>query len=318
MTDYPYLKAALQAQTRYGQGDLDAYFADVRCATPTALRDGEMRIHILRSMKRGGPRVRGLAKFMMGAIIDYCIPRAKIEAAAKAYQESGSTRGFANLDSQARELFARVERSGEGGELLLFLLTEAVLGYPQVLCKMNLKTSRNVHFHGADGVYASVDAATQTFRIHWGESKLYRGLNAAIDACMESLSGILEEEGHLGGSERDLLLVTDFGELPEGELEDAFVRFLDPDAPEYLSTEFCGVALVGYNASNFPKVVDEDVVQLEELGLAADIDEWRRRIEQRRTENGIDGFRLDLFILPLPDVDDLRSQFLSMVKGGGL
>ncbi|WP_223252149.1 Hachiman antiphage defense system protein HamA [Paracoccus mutanolyticus] len=47
-------------------------------------------------------------------------------------------------------MFTDLKSSGEGGELLLYLLTERFLGLPQILCKMSLKTS--AHYHGADGV----------------------------------------------------------------------------------------------------------------------------------------------------------------------
>src|SRR4051812_3915153 len=86
-------------------------------------------------------------------------------------------------------------KTGEGGEMLLFLLAERFLGLPHVLCKMDLKTDSRVHYHGADGVYADV-ADDGHIKLYWGESKMYADAKTAIKACLKSLAPFILEDEH--------------------------------------------------------------------------------------------------------------------------
>jgi hypothetical protein len=76
------------------------------------------------------------------------------------------------------------------GELLLFLLMERLLGLPQLLAKMSLKTSGNVHVHGSDGVHASL-GDDGILDVYWGESKLYKSSSDAFSDCFESIAPLL-------------------------------------------------------------------------------------------------------------------------------
>ena len=83
----------------------------------------------------------------------------------------------------ALSLFPDIESSGEGGELLLFVLAETLLRLPQILCKMSLKTNLRMHVHGADGVHAGVDPGMGRVALWWGESKIYDAASA-IRECV--------------------------------------------------------------------------------------------------------------------------------------
>lgn len=76
-------------------------------------------------------------------------------ADAKARDEKwNSGEAVAALHEEAKRSFTDLALTGEGGEMLLFLLAERLLKLPQILCKMDLKTDTRLHYHGADGVYA--------------------------------------------------------------------------------------------------------------------------------------------------------------------
>jgi hypothetical protein len=85
-----------------------------------------------------------------------------------------STEAVTVLVEQARRSFTDLAKTGEGSEMLLFLLAERFLKLPQVLCKMDLKTDSRMHYHGADGVYAGI-APEGMLKLYWGESKIYMG-----------------------------------------------------------------------------------------------------------------------------------------------
>ena len=93
---------------------------------------------------------------MRDAVADYAIPRAQLAKAKARDAKYNSTAAVAALVEQARRSFTDVAKTGEGGEMLLFLLAERFLKLPQILCKMDLKTDTRMHYHGADGVYAGV------------------------------------------------------------------------------------------------------------------------------------------------------------------
>ncbi|WP_306309964.1 HamA C-terminal domain-containing protein [Gluconacetobacter sacchari] len=93
---------------------------------------------------------------MRNAVTNYAIPRAKMADAKARDERWNSGEAVAALHEEAKRSFTDLALTGEGGEMLLFLLAERFLKLPQILCKMDLKTDTRLHYHGADGVYAGV------------------------------------------------------------------------------------------------------------------------------------------------------------------
>ena len=146
---------------------------------------------------------------MRNAATDYAIPRSKIAEAKARDAKFNSTEAVAELVERAKRSFTDLATTGEGGEMLLYLLAERFLKLPQILCKMDLKTDEKMHYHGADGVYAGI-TPEGVLKLYWGESKVYATAGEAISACLESLAPYLLEHEHEGAErERDLLLLSD-------------------------------------------------------------------------------------------------------------
>lgn len=114
--------------------------------------------------------------------------------------------------------------------MLLYLLLESELGLPQLLCKMPLKTSSRVHFHGVDGVHGSLEEDGR-LGLYWCESKLHKKVSTATRDCFESLAPFLLDEGSKA-SNRDLLLVRDHLDVGDPKLAEALMKYLDDDAIE--------------------------------------------------------------------------------------
>ena len=93
----------------------------------------------------GRPMVTQLIQMLITAIVDNAIPRRRVVEAKRRFDETQSSDAFVRLATQAKALFTDVELTGEGGELLLFLFAEKVLGLPQLFSKMSLKTSNRHH-----------------------------------------------------------------------------------------------------------------------------------------------------------------------------
>lgn len=78
------------------------------------------------------------------------------------------------------------ETNGEGGEVLLYAMLEAVTGAPKLLSKMSLKTNNEMPVFGSDGLHIlKVDDAN--YQLIFGESKMYGDLGQAISNAFNSM-----------------------------------------------------------------------------------------------------------------------------------
>ena len=84
-----------------------------------------------------------------------------------------------------------MNKTGEGGEILLYILTQDILKLPQLISKMSLKTSTKMHYQGADGVHFQYNSITGNLELYWAEAKMYQDLNAAVANCFDSLKEFL-------------------------------------------------------------------------------------------------------------------------------
>lgn len=260
-----------------------------------------VRTHFISSDANGEPATEHLAAAMARAAIDFCIPRSRIEQAMKHLQRTGSATHFSRLEQQARELFVDEDGTGEGGELLLFLLMEQVLGLPQLLAKMPLKTNSNVHVHGSDGVHAKL-GPNGILDLYWGESKLYQSSSSAFTSCFESIAPFFDKGGET--QRRDLLLVRDHINVQQHDLAAHLVEYFDESGPKSLQVRWNGVCLIGFDYAAYPNMsqLSEDESQRIEKSAAS----WRTSVRDRIAKNALLAVKLDVFCIPFPDVDAMR------------
>ena len=247
---------------------------------------------------------------MRNAVADYAIPRTQLAKAKTRDRKYNSTEAVTALVEQARRSFTDLAKTGEGGEMLLFLLAERFLKLPQILCKMDLKTDSRMHYHGADGVYAGVTDAG-LLKLYWGESKLYKSASEAISNCLASLAPFLAEPEHEDSArERDLILLSDKADLSDPRLTKALQHYFDKNSIMSKRVQYCGVALVGYDAQFYP---GEDVTAIaDEIASAAraDINTRHAKISECLKREKLDRFEVELLCVPLPSAEDFRSAFL--------
>lgn len=269
-----------------------------------------LHCHCLTTDANGKVKVKRLAEFMRNAAADYAIPRKRIEEARERDARFRSTSAVSKLHQEARGVFTDLATTGEGGEMLLFLLAERFLGLPHVLCKMDLKTDSRMHYHGADGVYAAVTDDGK-LKLYWGESKVYGDPTDAVRDCLKSLAPFLLEEDHEGSSrERDLLLLSDKADLGDPRLSEAFKRYFDTASPLSNRTEYCGIALIGFDADFYPssdtRGVLEDIAAAAKIGL----EDWTTAVGRRLAAEKLEHFDIHFLCVPLPSVEKFREAFL--------
>lgn len=276
---------------------IDGYAVKIHCHCLTADGNGRIQLH-------------RLAEFMRNAAADYAIPRARLAEAKARDTKYNSTAAIADLVEQARRSFTDLATTGEGGEMLLFLLAERFLKLPHILCKMDLKTDPRMHYHGADGVYAGVTSDGK-LKLFWGESKIYKTPDDAIKECLKSLAPFLIESDHEDAErERDLMLLSDKADLSKPELTEALKRYFDKTSVMSKRVQYCGVALVGFDAACYPDDKTQSVT--DEIAKAAktELEAWRESIGKRIKAEKLEQIEIQLLCLPLPSAQGFRDAFL--------
>ena len=237
-----------KALTEMARGELTELSSLLASACTHDINENKINCYYLKVDANGRPRLNELIKYMSMKITDYTIPRNRINKAKQKLIESGCTDEITKIALEARKLFTKLELTGEGGELLLFALTESILKFPQVLCKMSLKTDEQMHFHGADGVFLGVDD-NDMLCVYWGESKLHATHSSAISECITSIANILKMEPDV---DSDIRLI-DYIDLDNSSLEEAIKNYFDYTSPSYDQLRPCAVFLVSFDHSAYEK-----------------------------------------------------------------
>lgn len=302
------LASVIEALARADATSFDAHLVTIGDPHTLDQTRANIRCHFIRMDPNGRPRTRALAERLASSIIDYCIPRSRINEAREEQDRTGSTHKFGQLAREATQLFTLQDNSGEGGELLLYALLETMLGIPQILCKMSLKTNRQMHVHGTDGVHAKL-LPDGTLALYWGESKLMANVNTAIDACLKSIAPYLTDDSG-STTKRDLLLIRDHLDAGAAEATQALIRFFSEDDPQSANLEIRAACLVGFSLAEYPdfrESHERDVRQ----DIRGEIETWQTRAERVIDRHGLQAFELEIFFVPMPSVEDFRKELRS-------
>jgi len=163
----PDLYALLIPLLRTKADALDAYVEMVACNAVISSTYTQAHCYFIALDGNRRPRVNDFAKFIGTRITDFAIPRVEISRALNEALRAGSTAPIVSLNTKARNLFTRLPKSGEGGEVLLSILAETFLRLPQLFTKMVLKTSAEMHVHGSDGIHVGVNHQNCNLAVYW-------------------------------------------------------------------------------------------------------------------------------------------------------
>ena len=258
----------------------------------------------------GRSRIKLLVEFLRDRVIEYAVPPSTLEQAKKELNETGSPAALAKLHEEAKRSFTSLNTTGEGGEFLLFALAEKEFKLKQVLCKMRLKTSPQVHYHGADGVYASGDEDGY-LNLFWGESKVYADAKTAINSCLQSLAPFLTDElGEDAKNARDILLLNEYAGLADEQLDAVVKSFLNPDSPASKKLRLCGFALVGFDEQTFPAIGETADINDIVAAVQGQLEGWREYIGRRVDAEKLKSFDIHFVCVPMRSVEEFRAYFL--------
>lgn len=310
------VKEKFESLLRGDGNELSAYLTRIDAEVEVADTQARIHCYVLAHDGNDRPRAKDLAKAISTRVIEYAIPRSEILKAKDYFEKYNSPSKFTELQIKAKNLFTGLEKTGEGGEMLLYMLAQGHLRLPQVLCKMSLKTNAQLHYNGADAIHMAYDKTQEKLALYWGEAKLYETVSSAITSCLDSIRPFLCDDGGTDGSQlRDLHLMSSYLDLGDPELEEALLHFLDPDDPMFNKVQYRGVCLVGFDDRSYPPDSEskrhEDVMHEVTQALSR----WRTQIGTKlRDRTPLHNFHLEIFLVPFPSVNNFREFFLGEVK----
>ncbi|MEZ8391561.1 MULTISPECIES: DUF1837 domain-containing protein [Vibrio] len=294
----------------YVSVDKASYDSCIGCIEHNFPIDGfntNVRLHYLKFNGNGQPMVKALANLLYEYIIDYCISSAN-------RPEVLTARDSARLTKEARKLFrhpkiddSNPDRTGEAGELLLFFLIEAILGAPQMVSKMELKTNHKDEVKGSDGIHAKYDSHQDIVDFYFGEAKLYVDAKSAIQSAMSSI----DDFHRVDMLEHEFTMVTKHFKYSNAETQKAISSLIISGEPGP-NARLNHACLIGYNFKDFrnldgstPKLITEDFTEK----FKQDAQKLIKSLQLKINRMECNHLSFEVFFLPFPSVDEFRNAF---------
>lgn len=300
---HPQLSQYLEASRSKYDACLDSIEHDITLAPYAA----NARFHHLKLDANGQPKVRDLANCLADHVIEYCLSEARRGKAENPHE-------YARLAREARCLFRLHEAGGESGEMLLYFLLECVLGVPQVVSKMDLKTNRRMEVHGSDGIHMRWHADDECLDLYFGEAKLEQDAASALRNAFSSI------ESFHGGKldDHECGLITSHFKWQDEKTRDAVLRFVDRQSPD----PDCRVnhaCLIGYDWDAYDKLPAGPRIALEKAFKEQYAVDARRLcgLLKRRLGESSQRLHFEVFFLPFRTVQEFRDAFNDAIGLGG-
>lgn len=312
------IEEALQRLLVDSNGEIKTRLAEV--VTHVNITDTLTKCHCycLKVDSNNNLRLNDLIDYIDEKILEYAIPKKEIDEAKEHMARTGSTSKIVRLRRKAEGLFTDLEKTGEGGEILLYILVQDLLKIPQLISKMSLKTSGQLHYQGADGIHVDYDPVKSTLNLYWGEAKMYGKMNDAMTKCMESLKAfILDPLSSASAQARDLQLITAniTANVNDPDLEDALVRYFDKDDDMSNNIVYKGICFIGFDIDNYPsgkivKTTNQVIAEIQN-----EIKAWHETLANKvKSHANLDLKEIHVFLLPFPSVAEFRKIYLETVK----
>ena len=245
------------------------------------------------------PKFDKLIEILSEHITHYCFSVSKRENKS----ESEKNR----LYREARDLFRKLSKTGELGEMILWFLLESVLQAPQVVAKMDLKTNRNDEVKGADGLHVKVNDGI--LEVFFGEAKLYKDFNSALNRAFGSIKNFYDNKDQIKREYN--LITTHFKWLKEGEQQQIYNFISTNIEADEVKIKFA--CLIGFDWDEYQKLdnpeerdafIDNfiDIYTAKSEGLKSKIERKFESFQHKHLE-------IEFFILPFKSVEDMRERF---------
>ncbi len=270
------------------------------------------------AFRDGRPTLDELISALEPKLVGFCLPRSEINAAIDPSTPATPQEVLERISAlagRARRLFIKTRvatgRSGEAGELLLYLLTEWVLAAPQLIAKMSLKTNAQMPVHGSDGIHVRYDETERTLLLFWGEAKVHQSITQAVAAAANSMGTFYRDQ-----LAAEIVLVKahhHMADLPT-EAREVLLDYLDPYSEQSNSRKDVSTCLIMFDfdaaLEALPAAEREGIFR---TALDRAIEKAIRDFDAAATAAGIQQHNVELFFLPVPSVEKFRQAFQKLI-----
>lgn len=269
--------------------------------------NANVRLHYLKFDGNGLPMISALAETLYDYIIHYCI-------ASKNRSEPFDEIQAARLVKNARQLFVHPEateddpdQTGEAGEILLYFLVESVLGAPQMVSKMELKTNQNKEINGSDGIHFKWDDQDGIVDIYFGEAKIHQELSGALGSAFKSINDFHDNDM----SSHEFLMATKHFKYADEKIKEEIERLIVRGRPS-TNVRVNHACLIGYNWNDYAELVRKSPQNILDEFLElyrADAQRVVKLLNNRFDQFDKKHLRFDFFFIPFVRVQDFRDAF---------
>lgn len=241
-------------------------------------------------------------QFIISKIILYVLKRKDYLLEGLTPEERASR--MTDIVSLAKSKFVQSSKSGESGELILFLILESK-GIVQLLNKMNFKSSGAMHYQGLDAIHIQVDNG---IILHYGQSKLHADFSQGVSRAIDDINKFDPEK-----EKYELNLVSSY--IDDSRFDKYTTQIIELISPYSKKRNLAKInaILIGYDEdllSDNKKESEEslcDYLQKEYEKRHEEIYKKIERISQKKLETTRE---INFYILPFKDVANFRKHFL--------
>ena len=275
--------------------------------------DLKVRAHTL-SIKFSGNRQESLAfaEYVSSRIENYVFDKKTLEQ----YREDEI-----NPYPKASSFFGNTNpvKDGKYGELILYLLVEAVFKTPLVCHKLNLLTNSNDQVKGGDGIFFGERGGQLSILI--GESKIYQDFNGALNSSLQSIDRFNQD--HLASSfDHELFIarsnISKNFTLPQAK---ALLQAFRPGTTEYQACNKVFPILLIYDNEKIDNIEEkatnkEHAEKLTSEWITEHSDEVLATIKSKlSTKSELRKLFLEFFLIPMSDVGKFKKLLFKQIHG---
>lgn len=248
--------------------------------------------------------------------LKYVFDTLPLYALSKEERDSLDTSKMFRLWKTAVDRFVSKRTTGEFGEIILFHLLELFEGAVQVVNKMTIKTSGEMHAHGADAIHFGLDGGLKV--LYLGESKTHASFGSALSKALSSVDGYHKD----GGRQFDINLVSGnlSGDIPD-DAKKLIKDYLNPAKKDRSDFTECHAVFLGYQYDSLKTL--EGLLKGADL-LNKVLESYKELIEQyfKDIEAKFGEFpdlankNFLFFVIPFKDLSGARTRFAKAVEDG--
>lgn len=271
--------------------------------------DVNLHFKYLKFDPNGNPKIDLLVNTLLNYATHYCFSSQKRDIEDDEFEKN-------KLMNEAKKLFRKWKdehitdnnqpKSGEVGEMILWLLMEVVLKAPQIVAKMDLKTNPKLEVFGSDGIHLDI-SKEDILNIYFGEAKFYNDIYGALDSAFQSI-----EDFHKNSmSSHEFNLVTTHYKYLNNNQQDKIYKFIigEIKTDEVRVNHAC---LIGYDWDEYKKLDGEERKNFIKNFTIVYQEETKRLtklIQTRFDKFSKKEFDFEVFFIPFKSVQELRTAF---------